>query len=174
MVRAADNAALDRIFPLVRRFKAENRGLTLRHRNVDAQLGNIETMLDIERGKLKFHRVSALNCDYSRLKLVFLHRHLDMFGGMAGAAGNQTEGKKAEKDKNAKIIRYSSENYLVDISSHDELAMRNDEGSTSTLNNEIANHRDIPFMPVDIEEAKEYINKIPHYILRLYGYFVKG
>ena len=29
-------------------------------------------------------------------------------------------------------------------------------------------------MPVDIEEAKEYINKIPHYILRLYGYLVNG
>ncbi|GES95224.1 ribonuclease H-like domain-containing protein [Rhizophagus clarus] len=52
--------------------------------------------------------------------------------------------------------------------------MRNDEGSTSILKDEIANHRDIPFMPVDIEEAKEYINKTPHYILRLYGYLVNG
>ncbi|CAI2198642.1 4552_t:CDS:2, partial [Funneliformis geosporum] len=32
----------------------------------------------------------------------------------------------------------------------------------------------IPFMPVDIEEVKEYINKIPHYILRLYGYLING
>ncbi|CAI2187037.1 5994_t:CDS:2 [Funneliformis geosporum] len=39
--------------------------------------------------------------------------------------------------------------------------MRNDEGLTSILKDEIANHQDIPFMPVDIEEAKEYINKIP-------------
>ncbi|GES85731.1 ribonuclease H-like domain-containing protein [Rhizophagus clarus] len=52
--------------------------------------------------------------------------------------------------------------------------MRNDESSTSILKDEIANHRDIPFMPVDIEEAKEYINKTPHYILCLYGYLVNG
>ncbi|GBC40883.1 ribonuclease H-like domain-containing protein [Rhizophagus irregularis DAOM 181602=DAOM 197198] len=29
-------------------------------------------------------------------------------------------------------------------------------------------------MPVDIGEAKEYFNQIPHYILRLYGYLVNG
>ncbi|PKK56723.1 hypothetical protein RhiirC2_799415 [Rhizophagus irregularis] len=29
-------------------------------------------------------------------------------------------------------------------------------------------------MSVDIEEAKEYINKTPHYILRLYGYLVNS
>ncbi|GES89467.1 DNA polymerase family B-domain-containing protein [Rhizophagus clarus] len=52
--------------------------------------------------------------------------------------------------------------------------MRNDESSTSILKDEIANHRDIPFMSIDIEEAKEYINKTPHYILRLYGYLVNG
>ncbi|RGB43159.1 ribonuclease H-like domain-containing protein [Rhizophagus diaphanus] len=39
--------------------------------------------------------------------------------------------------------------------------MRNDEGSTSILKDEIANHRDIPFISIDIEEAKEYINKTP-------------
>ncbi|GES94728.1 DNA polymerase family B-domain-containing protein [Rhizophagus clarus] len=52
--------------------------------------------------------------------------------------------------------------------------MRNDKSSTSILKDEIANHRDIPFMSIDIEEAKEYINKTPHYILRLYGYLVNG
>jgi hypothetical protein len=68
---------------------------------------------------------------------------------------------EAEKDKNAKIIRYSGENYLTGIPSRDELTMRNDESLTSILKDKIANHQDIPFMPVDIEEAKEYINKIP-------------
>ena len=43
------------------------------------------------------------------------------------------------------------------IPTRDDLVLRSDERSTSTLNDEIANHRDIPFMPVDIEEAKEYI-----------------
>ncbi|RGB41248.1 hypothetical protein C1646_752310 [Rhizophagus diaphanus] len=54
------------------------------------------------------------------------------------------------------------------------VVVRNDEGSTPTLNNKIANHQNILFMPVDIEEAKEYINQIPHYILRLYGYLING
>ncbi len=52
--------------------------------------------------------------------------------------------------------------------------MKNDEGSTSTLNDEIANYRDIPFMLADVEEAKEYINNIPYYILHLYGYLING
>ncbi|CAI2192264.1 18946_t:CDS:2, partial [Funneliformis geosporum] len=60
------------------------------------------------------------------------------------------------------------------ILSCDELAMRNDESSTSILKDEIANHRDIPFMPVDLEKAKKYINNIPYYILRLYGYLING
>uniref|UniRef100_U9UW03 DNA-directed DNA polymerase family B exonuclease domain-containing protein n=1 Tax=Rhizophagus irregularis (strain DAOM 181602 / DAOM 197198 / MUCL 43194) TaxID=747089 RepID=U9UW03_RHIID len=81
----------------------------------------------------------------------------------------------AEKDKTSgQVIRYGSENYLSGLPTRDEFVARNDGSSTSTLNDEIANHRGIPFMPVDIEEAKEYFNQIPHYILRLYGYLVNG
>ena len=29
-------------------------------------------------------------------------------------------------------------------------------------------------MPADVKKAKEYINQIPHYILRLYGYLING
>ncbi|GBB95956.1 hypothetical protein RclHR1_02650027 [Rhizophagus clarus] len=77
---------------------------------------------------------------------------------------------EVEKDKTSgQVIRYKSENYLSGLPTRDELVVRNDEGSTSTLKDEIANYRNIPFMPVDIEEAKEYINQILHYILRLYG-----
>ncbi len=63
---------------------------------------------------------------------------------------------------------------MIGILTRDELVARNDEGSTTILNDEIANHRDILFMPVDIEEAKEYINNIPYYILCLYGYLING
>ncbi|GBC33330.2 DNA polymerase family B-domain-containing protein [Rhizophagus irregularis DAOM 181602=DAOM 197198] len=77
---------------------------------------------------------------------------------------------EVEKDKTSgRVIRYGSENYLSGLPTRDELVARNNGGSTSTLNDEIANHRGIPFMPVDIGEAKEYFNQIPHYILRLYG-----
>ncbi|EXX78060.1 ribonuclease H-like domain-containing protein [Rhizophagus irregularis DAOM 181602=DAOM 197198] len=82
---------------------------------------------------------------------------------------------EAEKDKIAgQVIQYSSENYLMSIPTRDDLVLRNDEGSTSTLNDEIANHRDFLFMPAVVEEAKEYINQISHYILRLYGYLING
>jgi hypothetical protein len=37
---------------------------------------------------------------------------------------------EAEKDKKGQVIRYSNEDYLVGIPFRDELAMRNDEGST--------------------------------------------
>ena len=47
---------------------------------------------------------------------------------------------KAEKDKNAQVIRYSSKNYLMGVPIRDELAMRNNEGLTSILEDEIANH----------------------------------
>ncbi|RIA84090.1 hypothetical protein C1645_832799 [Glomus cerebriforme] len=68
---------------------------------------------------------------------------------------------KAEKEKTSsgQVISYGGENYLASISTRDKLAMRNDEGLTSILKDEIANHQNIPFMSVDIEEAKEYINK---------------
>src|SRR5437868_6521331 len=81
---------------------------------------------------------------------------------------------EAEKEKVGQVLHYSGENYLIGIGNRDKHAMENDEGSTSTLNDEIANHRDIPFMPADVKEAKEYINNIPHYILRLYGYLING
>ncbi|CAG8802417.1 339_t:CDS:2, partial [Racocetra persica] len=76
------------------------------------------------------------------------------------------------KDKIARVIRYSGKNYLIGIPTCNELVARNDEESTSTLNDKIANYLDIPFMLVDIEEAKEYINQILYYILCLYGYLV--
>src|SRR4051812_8594681 len=80
---------------------------------------------------------------------------------------------EAEKDKmGGQVIRYSDTNYLIGIPTHDELVARNDEGLTSILKDEIANHQDIPFMSVDIEEAKEYINNTSYYILRLYRYLV--
>ena len=80
---------------------------------------------------------------------------------------------EAKKDKTLdQVIRYSSKDYLIGISTRDDLVTRNDEGSTLTLNDEIANHRDIPFILANMKEAKEYINQIFHYILHLYGYLI--
>ncbi|EXX60350.1 ribonuclease H-like domain-containing protein [Rhizophagus irregularis DAOM 181602=DAOM 197198] len=83
---------------------------------------------------------------------------------------------EAEKEKTSlgQVIRYGGENYLAGFSTRNKLAMRNDEGSTLTLKVEIANRRDIPFVSYDIEEAKENVNKIPHYVLRIYGHLVNG
>src|SRR6266496_2037786 len=79
-----------------------------------------------------------------------------------------------EAEKVGQVFRYPGGNYLIGIQNCDKCAIENDEGSTSTLNDEMANHRDIPFMPADVKEAKKYINQIPHYILRLYGYLING
>ena len=81
---------------------------------------------------------------------------------------------EAEKEKIGQVLRYSSENYLTSIPICDKLVVRNDEGLTSILKNEIANHQDIPFMLVDIEESKEYIYGTPYYILHLYRYLING
>ncbi|SRR6266498_2250933 len=82
---------------------------------------------------------------------------------------------EAEKNKMiGQMIRYSDENYLMSILICDDLVLRNDEGSILTLNDEIVNYQDIPFMLTDVKEAKEYINQIPHYILRLYGYLINS
>ena len=72
------------------------------------------------------------------------------------------------------MIRYSGENYLVSIPTHDELVAKNDEGSIVIHKNVISKHQGILFMPLDIEESKKYINQIPYYIFCLYGYLVNG
>ncbi|CAG8799355.1 1982_t:CDS:2, partial [Dentiscutata erythropus] len=33
-----------------------------------------------------------------------------------------------------------------------------------TINQDLINEKDIPFMPCDIEEYNEYINNTPHYV----------
>ena len=81
---------------------------------------------------------------------------------------------EAEKEKVGQVLCYFSGNYLIGIWNRDKYAMENDEGSTSTLNDKIANYWDILFMPADMEEAKEYIDNIPYYILHLYGYLING
>ncbi|PKY33086.1 DNA/RNA polymerase [Rhizophagus irregularis] len=86
----------------------------------------------------------------------------------------EAEKEKTSSKRSGRVIRYGGESYLAGISARDKLAMRNDESSTLTLKVEIANRRDIPFVSYDIEEAKEYINKIPHYVLRIYGHLING
>ncbi|RIB03758.1 hypothetical protein C2G38_2049015 [Gigaspora rosea] len=72
------------------------------------------------------------------------------------------------------VIHYSGENYLNSIPTRDDIAVENDEGVTAVLEDAISKHQEIPFMPVDIEEAREYINQIPYYVLRLYGPLING
>ncbi|RIB10075.1 hypothetical protein C2G38_2043783 [Gigaspora rosea] len=82
---------------------------------------------------------------------------------------------EAEKDKiEGQVILYSGENYLNGIPTRDDIAVKNDEGVTAILEDAISKHQGILFMPVDIEEAKEYINQIPHYVLRLYVSLISG
>ncbi|CAG8837833.1 1496_t:CDS:1, partial [Racocetra persica] len=60
---------------------------------------------------------------------------------------------EARKDKiEAQLIRYSGEKYLTNFSTLDEIVRENSDKRLSTiLENEIANHRDIPFMAIENE-----------------------
>ena len=71
------------------------------------------------------------------------------------------------KRKNNQII-------LPVIPTRNDIVAENDEGLTMILENALANHQNVPFMPVDVEESNEYINRTPHYVLRLYGSLIKG
>ena len=69
---------------------------------------------------------------------------------------------------------YSGEDSLPVSISRDEIVTENARELTNTLQNELANRHDIPFMPVDVEETNDYIYNVPHYVLRLYGHLING
>ena len=73
-----------------------------------------------------------------------------------------------------RVFRYSGADYLPGIPTRNGILAENDEELTMILENAPANQQNVPFMPVDIEESNEYINKTPHYVLRLYGPLING
>ncbi|RIB28854.1 hypothetical protein C2G38_2156809 [Gigaspora rosea] len=79
------------------------------------------------------------------------------------------------KSKEVSTFYYNGEDYLPTHLSHNIIITENDNyGSTVTIKWALITREDISFMPVDIEEYNEYINNIPHYVLRLYSYLVNG
>ncbi|RGB29700.1 hypothetical protein C1646_766277 [Rhizophagus diaphanus] len=88
-----------------------------------------------------------------------------------------TSGDPRSCISSVKMIRYFGENCLTGIPTRDKLVAENDlngKGLTSILKDAISSRREISFMPVNIEETKEYINQIPQYVLRLYGPLVNS
>ena len=67
------------------------------------------------------------------------HSELSEFLSSDASALFHPEAEK-EKTSSGQVISYGGENYLASISTRDKLVMRNDEGSTSILKDEIANH----------------------------------
>ncbi|RIB01728.1 hypothetical protein C2G38_2229850 [Gigaspora rosea] len=79
------------------------------------------------------------------------------------------------ESKEVSAFYYNGEDYLPTHPSRNIIITKNDDyGSTVTIKRALITREDIPFMPVDIEKYNEYINNIPHYVLRLYGYLVNG
>src|SRR6266498_1916633 len=82
---------------------------------------------------------------------------------------------EAEKDKmEGQMIRYSDEDYLNCIPSHDDIVAENDEGLTAILEDALSKQQDIPFMAIDIEESTKFINGKAYYVLHLYGSLING
>ena len=69
---------------------------------------------------------------------------------------------------------YSGEDFLPVSISRDNIVAEHDEGLTGILSDELDNKHDVPFMPIDVEEFNDYICKIAHYVLRLYGPLING
>ncbi|CAG8747952.1 16535_t:CDS:2 [Dentiscutata erythropus] len=82
----------------------------------------------------------------------------------------------ARKDKmEAQLIRYSGKKYLPNFPTLDEIVRENgDERLSAILENEIANHCDIPFMAIKNEGSTEKINGTYRYVLHLYGRLING
>ncbi|CAI2184208.1 5914_t:CDS:2, partial [Funneliformis geosporum] len=72
------------------------------------------------------------------------------------------------------VIRYSSENYLNDILTRNDIVAENNEGLTAILDDALSNHQEIPFMAIDNERSLEKINGKYRYILRLYSSLING
>nr|CAG8573485.1 6797_t:CDS:2 [Entrophospora candida] len=81
----------------------------------------------------------------------------------------------SESKKVSEVYRYNGRDYLpVHPSRNMIITEIDDYGSMATIKQALVNGEDVPFMPIDIEEYNEYINNIPHYVLRIYGYLVDG
>ena len=72
------------------------------------------------------------------------------------------------------VIRYSSEKFLSDLLTLDDIVAGNDERLISILNDALSNCEKIPFMAIDSEGATKKIKEIYRYILRLYGHLING
>jgi len=77
-------------------------------------------------------------------------------------------------EETVRSFSYTGEDKLPVSISRNDIATENDGGVTNILNNDISNHHEIPFMPVDVEETDDYNFNIAHYVLRLYGPLING
>ena len=72
------------------------------------------------------------------------------------------------------MIRYSSENYLIDILTRNKLVAKNNKGLSTILNNNLAKQKEIPFMAIDFENLLKKIGEKNCYILHLYDFLING
>lgn len=63
-----------------------------------------------------------------------------------------------------KVIRYTSEDCLMDISSCNDIVAENDGELVAILKNALDEREKIPFMSVDFEDSSEKVNEESRYI----------
>ncbi|CAG8615650.1 11663_t:CDS:1, partial [Cetraspora pellucida] len=80
----------------------------------------------------------------------------------------------SENEKTSQLLRYFGEDYLIGISTCDDLVTENNEGLTAILEDALSKHQDILFMAIDVEESTEFTNSQAWYVLHLYGPLING
>ena len=64
------------------------------------------------------------------------------------------------------LVRYSGEVYLDCISNRNKIVAEYEDGLITILKQNLSKKGPIYFMPVDVEDAIEYVKGVPVYILR--------
>src|ERR1043166_6194225 len=72
------------------------------------------------------------------------------------------------------LVRYSGEVYLDCISNRNKIVAEYEDGLITILKQNLSKIEPIYFMPVDVEDAIEYVKGVPVYIMRLYGPLING
>ncbi|CAG8586616.1 7402_t:CDS:2 [Cetraspora pellucida] len=76
--------------------------------------------------------------------------------------------------QNAQQTQYRGGETLARIPTRNDIISECDNGLTAILQQNLPNKQPIYFIPNDVSDATEYINKVSTYILRIYGTLING
>ncbi|CAG8658472.1 4301_t:CDS:1 [Paraglomus brasilianum] len=77
-------------------------------------------------------------------------------------------------EQSAQLERYGGGETLAGIPTRNDIISECDNGLTAILQQNLSDKKPIHFMPNDVSDATEYINRVSTYILRIYGTLING